>query len=85
VRARFETGSSLSAALLAFERLWHEPALLDRMGQSQCGGLKAKERAARVAIERVRDCAIARATICEHWLRGCAADRCQRPNVFSGR
>jgi len=70
VRARFETGSSLSAALLAFERLWHEPALLDRMGQSQCGGLKAKERAARVAIERVREYASDYLRALAAWMRG---------------
>ncbi|GJH14510.1 hypothetical protein CBA19CS11_36750 [Caballeronia novacaledonica] len=38
MRARFETGSSLRAALQAFERLWHEPVLLDRMGNRNAAG-----------------------------------------------
>jgi uncharacterized membrane protein YccC len=71
VRARFETGSSLGAALVAFETVCHGLVLLDRIGQSQCGCLTDEERE-RLAerIGQVRDCASDYLQALATWMRG---------------
>ncbi|MCG7403294.1 FUSC family protein [Caballeronia zhejiangensis] len=71
VRARFETGSSLGAALVAFETLWHGLVLLDRIGQSQCGWLTNEETEPLAErIELVRDCASGYLQALAAWMRG---------------
>ncbi|MCE4543912.1 hypothetical protein [Caballeronia sp. PC1] len=81
VRACFETGSSLGAALLAFETLWHGLVLLDRIGQSQCGWLTEKEREPLAeCIDLVRECASGYLQALATWMRSC-----RLPNALSGR
>jgi len=71
VRARFETGSSLGAALVAFETVCHGLVLLDRIGQSQCGCLTDEEREPLAErIGQVRDCASDYLQALTTWMRG---------------
>lgn len=46
IRARFERGPTLNAALDAFHTLWHGLVLLDRVGQSHSGAFAAEDCAA---------------------------------------
>ncbi|WP_459905869.1 FUSC family protein [Caballeronia sp. HLA56] len=58
VKARFRAGPTLSAALTAFETLWHGLVLLDRVGESQCRVLPEDERKLlRESVNAVGECA----------------------------
>ncbi|SAK43612.1 hypothetical protein AWB79_00697 [Caballeronia hypogeia] len=71
VRARFETGSTLAAALNAFQTLWHGLVLLDRVGQAQCASLPHQERDALIErIDAVCHCANSYLKALAEWMRG---------------